>query len=414
MTYIKPETGSNQSSSVKQILTQGFSAAQQQNWLEVINQLKLLPQNKAKEFCLADEDWYKAWDLALKMLVRADFQHKWAITKLLPLFGSKIVPPLNTLVLDDTLEVEVRWFICKILGNFPEQTVILTLVKLLQQTTDTELIAIAEKTLIEIGDRAIDALVDLLSQPEHRPLAVRALSYIRTPPTITPLLKVTSDPAPELRTISIKALGSFHDDRVPPVLIAALQDRASNVRKEAAIALGFRPDLCQELNLVTCLKPLLYDLNLEVCRQAAISLGRMKQEKAIVVLSEVLQTDTTPVGLKSDVVKALGWSETTWAVSCLQQALIDASEPIIQDIITTLGRISAPELKLKSARILLDFWHDRDRQYSPQTKQNLAISLGELRDNLARPILQQLAQDSDRKVKLHAICALKKLPSQID
>ena len=29
-----------------------------------------------------------------------------------------------------------------------------------------ELIAIAGKTLIEIGDRAIEALIDLLSQPE--------------------------------------------------------------------------------------------------------------------------------------------------------------------------------------------------------------------------------------------------------
>ena len=169
MTYIKPEAASNQSSLVKEILEQGSQAAQCQNWLEVSNQLKLLPQGKtsteAKLFLLESEDWHTAFDLAMKMLVQADFQHKWEITKLLPLFGSEIVTPLSTLVKDETVEAEVRWFICKILGDFPNQAVILTLVELLQQTTDRELIAIAGKTLIKIGDRAIDALVDLLSQP---------------------------------------------------------------------------------------------------------------------------------------------------------------------------------------------------------------------------------------------------------
>ena len=410
MTYIKPETVSNQSSSVKQILIQGFSAAQKQNWLEVTNQLQLLPQSKT-EFLLAGEDWHRALDLGLTMLTQADFQHKWAVAKILPLFGTKIVPLLCTLVLDETVEAEVRWFICKILGKFPERAVILTLVKLLQQTTDSELIAIAGKTLIEIGDRAIDALVDLLSQPEHRLLAVRSLSYIRTTSSIAPLLQVACDRDSELRTIAIKALGSFHDRRVPPILVTALQDKASSVRKEAAIALGFRPDLCQKLNLVAGLKPLLYDLNLEVCRQAAISLGRMKQDAANTALFEVLQAHTTPVNLKFDLVRALGWSAIASGISYLYQALANASEPVIQEIITTLGRTSTPELKPQAARLLLDFWHNRDRQYSPQTKQNLATSLGELRDNSTRQVLQQLVEDSDRKVKLHASCALKKLSS---
>ena len=407
MTYIKPETVSNQSSSVKQILIQGFSAAQRQNWSEVSDRLQLLPQSK-KEFLLTDEDCDRALDLALIILTQADFQQKWAAIKILPLFGAKIIPPLRTLVLDETVDVEVRWFSCKVLGKFPDRAVILTLVELLQQTTDSELIAIAGKTLIEIGDRAIDALVDLLAQPEHRLLAVRSLSYIRTASTIAPLLHIASDPDSELRTIAIKALGSFHDRRVPPILVTALQDTASNVRKEAAIALGFRPDLCQQLDLVAGLKPLLYDLNLEVCRQAAISLGRMKQDAANTALFEVLQADTTPVSLKSDLVRALGWSEIGSGIFYLDRTLANASEPLIREIITTLGRTSTPKLKTQAARSLLDFWQKR-RQYSPQTKQALATSLGELRDNSTRQVLQQLAEDSDRKVKLHASCALKKL-----
>ena len=412
MTYIKPESTSNRSYIVKPILERGLEAAKRQDWLEVSNQLKLLPQSetssKTKLLDLAPSDWDLAFKLALKMLVAADFQHKWEITKLLPTFGSQIVVPLCTLVIDETIEGQVRWFICKILGKFPQTRVILTLVELLQQTTDRELIAVAVKTLIEIGDPAIEALIDLLSLPEHRHLAVQSLSYIRTASTIEPLLEVTTDEEPELRTIAIAALGSFHDRRIPPVLVAALEDKASSVRKEAATALGFRPDLCQKLDLVAHLQPLLYDLSLEVCRLAAIALGRMRQEVANTSLFEALQADTTPLSLKLDLVKALGWSEMASGVDYLHQALSQGSEPVMREITTVLGKISTPDLKPQASLALIDFWHSQGA-CSPSIGQILATSLGELRHEAAVPVLQELSQESDRKVQLHAVCALKKL-----
>jgi HEAT repeat protein len=428
VTYIKPETVSNQSSLIKAILNQGFEAAQRQNWLELSHQLQLLPQSNIqpkKLWLLKGSDWQKAFDLACKMLVQADFQHQWSITKLFPRLGVKIVTPLGTLLLDETLEPEVRWFICQILGDFPNPEVVLVLVQLLQQTTDSELVSIASKTLIKIGNQpktigsqqAIDALVNLLSQSKYRQLAVESLAYIRTAETIAPLLNIATDRDPELRTIAIEALSSFHDRRIPPILLNALQDKASSVRKAAAIALGFRPDLCQELNLVAHLQPLLKDLNLEVCRYAAVSLCRMRQESATSALYEVFQTDHTPIELKSELVKALGWSETSSAIDYLQQALTQGNELITQEIITILGRITTPELKSQSARVLADFWQ-HNQLCSPQTRQILATSLGELGDQEAstrrysgRSILEQLALDRDRKVKLHALAALKKLSS---
>ena len=406
MTYIKPEAANR--FLVRQILNLGSTAARQRNWLEVSNQLKLLPQSKAKLFLLEPEDWHTAFHLALRMLVEADFQHKWEITKLLPLFGEEIIEPMCTLALDETIEVEVRWFICKVLGKFPDRRVILTLVKLLQQTTSNELITIAEKTLVEIGDRAVDALIDLLSQPKHRILAVRALSYIRTSQTIAPLLEISTAEEPELRTIAIAALSSFHDARIPPVLIAALQDRASSVRREAAIALGFRCDLCQELNLITQLQPLLYDLDLEVCRQTAIALGRMKQPEATTALFDVLQADTTPAGIKTDLIKALAWSENASAIGYLEQGLNQASELVVREIIVVLGRITTPELKPLATKALTNFWQN-NRQCCSEVKQTLATSLGQLRCNCARQVLEEIARDSDRKVKLHALSALRKL-----
>ena len=407
MTYIKPET-TNQSLLVRHILNLCSTAAQQQNWLEVSDQIKLLPQSRTKLFLLEPEDWHTAFSLALRMLAEADFQHKWEITKLLPLFGEKIIEPLCNLALDETIEVEVRWFICKVLGKFPHRRVVLTLVKLLQQTTSSELIAIAEKTLIEIGDRAVDALIDLLSQPEQRVLAVRALSYIRTSQTIAPLLEIATAEEPELRTIAIAALSSFHDARIPPVAIAALRDRASSVRKEAAIALGFRSDLCQELGLIAQLQPLLYDLDLEVCRQTAIALGRMKHPEAATALYDVLQANTTPVTLKSDLIKALAWSETASAIGYLEQGLNNGSELIVREIITVLGRTTRSELKPLAARVLIDFWQN-NRRCSSTIKQTLATSLGQLRCNEARQVLEVIVEDGDRKVKLHALAALRKI-----
>lgn len=415
MNHIKLETVENQlPSSIKQILNLGLVAAQQEDWLLVNNYLKLLPQgetnNKTKLFILGQENWQVAFELALLMLTQADFQHQWEITKLFPRFGKDIIPPLTTMLKDEALEVDVRWFICQILGQFANETVVLTLVELLQQTTDSELIAIAGKTLSKIGNSAITALVNLLTQPEYRFLAVQSLCYIRTVETIDPLLQVVLDPDPKLRTIVIKALGSFHDRRIPPVLITALQDINYNVRKQAAIALGFRPDLCHEFNLVGHLQPLLYDLNLEVCRQGAVSLGRMKQDTATTALFEVLQADTTPVSLKVDLVKALGWSEIISATNYLQQAITNSDELVTQEIITVLGRINAPGLKHQATQVLVDFWHDEDEQpYSPQIRQALATALGELRCNCAQQTLEQLAQDEDRKVQLHALSALKKL-----
>ncbi len=417
MTDIKPEVSHKPLNPIQTTLGLGLAAAQQQNWLSVNNYLKELPQTKSQsgknKFLLNQQDWQTAFDLAIMMLLEADFQHKWSIVKLLPWFGEDIISTLTTLVKDPTTEGDVRWFICQTLGNFSNGAVILTLVELLDSTNDQELVAIAGKTLTKIGDNAIDALQDLLTKPQHRSLAVQSLYYIRTAKTIEPLLEVANDPQPELRAIAIKALGSFHDSRIPPIAIDALQDKASQVRQEAAIALGFRPDLCDDLDLVNHLHPLLFDFDLEVCRQAAVALCRMKNKTATAALSEVLQAETTPINLKLDVVKALGWSEISSAINYLEKALSNSMAAVTAEIITVLGRTTIRELKPQAAQVLVKFWQNQSQQLElPLLRQALATSLGELRCGCGRETLEQLAEDSDRKVKLYAVSALKKIPAE--
>ena len=415
MTYIKPETALNPSlSSVRAILHLGTKAAQREDWLTLSNYLKQLPQkqngNKTQEFDLNKDDWNTALNLALSILIKADFTHKWSITKLLPCFGEEIIPISIALVRDETVEADVRWFVCQTLGNFSQPEVVFALVELLDSTTEKELIAIAAKTLTRIGDYAIDALQKLLTQPQHRVLAVQSLYYIRTAKTIEPLLEIAENYNSELKAIAIEALGSFHDCRIPPILIKALQDKASDVRQKAAIALGFRADLADELELVKHLSPLLFDFNLEVCRQAAISLSRMKDKTATAAIFEVLQSDITPVKLKLDLVKALGWSEIDSSIDYLAKTFSYSVPEVTVEIITVLGRTNKAELKFQAARTLVDYWNSNSSQLElSQIKQSLATSLGELRQECGRKILEQLRQDSDRKVKLYAVSALKKI-----
>jgi HEAT repeat protein len=141
----------------------------------------------------------------------------------------------------------------------------------------------------------------------------------------------------------------------------------------------------------------------------------MQQLTATKALFEVLQADTTPISLKSDLVKALAWSNLSSGISYLEQALTNASELIIQEIIVVLGRTSTPKLKDQSVQVLINFWQQQlssPPSLSPNLRQTLATSLGALRDRSAQPVLEQLVTDSDRKVQLHALAALKKLSSE--
>ena len=413
MTYYQSEINDKlyrSSSYIKQILNLGLEASARHDWLSVVNQLRLLPLAKqsGKTFALPEDNWNIALKLAIDVLLLGDFQEKWEVSKIFPLFGCKIIQPLIVILEDEALEVEVRWFTCRILGKFSEREVIVALIKLLQQT-EPELIDIASQTLTSIGTAAIDALVQLLPQSEYRLLAVQSLACIRRSETITPLINVVNDPDAKIRTIAIEALGSFHDSRIPPILITALQDTASSVRKQAAIALGFRQDCCHELNLVKHLQPLLYDLNLPVCRQAAISLSRMQTHSAVTALFEVLQSSCATIELQIDIVRALGWSEIKQGVDYLGEALKFTIIPVSQEIITVLGRISSPQLQLIATQILVNFCHGSNQTSTPQIKQALALSLGELKNHQAKKTLEIMAADENQIVRLHAIAALKKL-----
>ena len=386
--------------------------AEAHNWLEVNYYLQQLPifATKSSFDKLDRSTQEQILQLALTVLINGDFQQKWNVAKLFPTIKNCAIAPLIELLDNETIDTETQWFTARILGHFPEQRVVVALAKLLENTPEPDLIAIAAKSLAKIGTPAIETLISLLEKPEYRLVAAKSLAYIRLATVIPALLELVKDENPEIRLLAIEALGSFHEREITTVIIKALKDTNSMVRKEAVIAIGFNRDFCQELDLVTHLQPLLYDLNLDVCRQTAISLGRMGNESATIALNEALISPNTPLVVKLDLVKALAWSEIALALEYLQEALKTESDLVCQTIITVLGRISVPELRLKAIAILRDFWDScPPHQMDFETKKALAMALGELQAVTEQSILEQLAQDEVKMVRLYALSSLKKI-----
>ncbi|MEO6862325.1 MAG: HEAT repeat domain-containing protein [Microcoleus sp.] len=422
------------------ILEQAQVAADRQNWPLLVECLQQVTANRSQQ--PEEQILEQAVSLAIQALECGDFQDRWEIAKVLPNLGNGAIAPLIALLEDEDADTEPRWFAARILGKFDSPEVIAALVKLIENS-DAELSQIAAETLGNFGPTAIESLATLLQQEDSRQFATAALAQIRRTETIAPLLSVVTDSQVAVRVAAIEALSSFHDDsRIPPILIAALKDPATAVRKEAVRALGVRAYLDAELDLVSLLKPLLSDIRLEVCQEAAIAIGRLKTDAAAYSLFELLRSPTTPLELQIETVRALGWSETAAALEYLQivlsgrsaaglerealknnntnnnsipiahqnQLIHNINPAVCQEIVTVLGRVEKPELKAKAAEIAIDLLEsNHPAVQSAQIKQYLALALGQLGDMRALDVLIQLLADGDNSVRLHCTAALKRL-----
>ncbi|TVQ48896.1 MAG: HEAT repeat domain-containing protein [Gloeocapsa sp. DLM2.Bin57] len=351
-------------------------------------------------------------DLSLTILAQGDFQQRWDVAKIIPKLGTIAIEPLLTILEDEQQDFEVRWFAGKILANFPEPEVIIAVVNLLVTTEVEELQEIAAMTLASFSKRAIAPLVTLLSYPQYRLLATRALAQIRTREVIEPLLTVVKDTNVNVRVIAIEALGSFGAPTLTPILLDALTDLAAVVRKEAVIALGLRVSVREEEELIRALQPLLQDVSLEVCQQTAIALSKFSDPLAATVLFSTLESPLTPLPLQLTIIQSLAWLETAQSLNYLQQSLSLLEQPAISEIITVLARIQSITLKNQAGVILTEFAQSNSPLLTDTTiKQTLAYSLGQLNLTSTLPILENLAKDRNTGVRLHARNAIDKIQS---
>jgi HEAT repeat protein len=394
---------------INQLLTQARVAYEASDWSLLIHSLQQLMEVDAKHPEIA-ECQENLLELALSILEIGDFGQRWDITKVFTYLGSISIPPLVAILEDDTADEELRWYAVRILGELKNTDVILPLVELLQSTDNEELQAMAASVLGQLGTEAIFWLSQLLVDEKTRLLATRSLCYIRNTSTITPLLSVVKDSSVEIRAAAIEALTSFHDERVIDVLLLAINDEASTVRREAIVGLGFRPDLRDKFDLVARLQPKLNDSNLEVACAAAVSLSRMGCDTAAYHLYRLLVSSNTPVKLKMEATRALSWVRTISGLEYLQQALNEVeSIKLWQEIVTVLGRVQLPHLTVKATEILLEILQSHPGIEIGSFRCAVALSLGQLGTKLAIEPLESLQKDNDLQVRLHALASLRNL-----
>ncbi|OUL33677.1 HEAT repeat domain-containing protein [Nostoc sp. 106C] len=400
---------------INQLLVQAQIAHDAADWSLLIQYLQqlILKQDSTNPEIVKNRE--QMLELALSILEFGDFQQRWEIAKVFLQLGNIAIPRLIKILEDEDAEEEVRWYAARILSEFKHPDTIAPLVQLLKSSDSQELKAMAATALGEMDTLAIAALSELLSDDDTRLLAVRSLSYIRRTEVIAPLLSVIQDPQAAVRAAAIAALSSFHDQRIPPLLIKALDDFATPVRLAAVQGLGFRSDLCETLDLVTQLQPRLYDLNEDVACAAAIALARMGGDNAAKYLFEVLFLPNQSIKLQLETIRSLSWLGTSSSLEYLQQALNQSlSETLWQEIVTVLGRVQQPELTAIATEILLKML----RLKHPATeianiKSAIALSLGQLGQIQAIESLILLLADPNKSVRLHAIAALKNLAPEV-
>ncbi|WP_199249090.1 HEAT repeat domain-containing protein [[Phormidium] sp. ETS-05] len=414
------------------LIEEAYSAAAKDNWSLVMQCLqqfwaagagmKLKPQRGRRPQGTSDlSDQEALLELALKVLVNGDFQERWEVASFFPKLGNVAISPLLAILEDERADLDLRWFAGRILSQFEDPAVVAALVLLLDDDGDEELSEMATLALANIGDQAIASLAKLLEEPTSVALAVSCLERIRSSGTIGPLLQVVNHPDSIIRTKAIDALHSFDDPRIPPVLVAALNDTAAPVRKSAVIGLGlccshnsqhYPPDA----DLVQLLKARLWDFNLEVCQQAAIALSRLGTDTAAAAIFELFQSVATPVPLQVTAARSLHWMATPTALKYLEQILCQTRETeVFREIITGLGLIESAELTPIALQIItpaLQNYHPHSPIHDSTIKISVAWAIASLteRSQLQPPelteALHHLLTDPDTRVQLHVRHAL--------
>ena len=369
-----------------------------------------------------------------------DFKQKWNSAKLIVREGDSAIAPLLELLNDPTVDSETHWFTIRALGHFPGPEVIAAIAEQIDNTTyyvnrtaeqATELSAFAIETLAAMGPVTITVLSQLLQNPQRRLLAAKALNQVRSSGVIPAMVSVVGDENANVRYYAIDALGSFHSSAVTPVLLSALGDPATAVRKAAVMALGRRHDLPARHQISQMLQPLLWDIDVSVCCQTALALGRLGDEDSLDALQRILMSIHTPVALRIDTVRALEWycdrvavateqstqrafTILTYAFKTFATTEADDSElftaqektQILVAIVRVLGDMGQVALSEKATHSLIE---QLQSQPSDAVVQAVIMALARLGLPQAFDALLPLLKHTADAIPIHTIAALKRL-----
>ncbi|HEV8482225.1 MAG TPA: HEAT repeat domain-containing protein [Blastocatellia bacterium] len=191
----------------------------------------------------------------------------------------------------------------------------------------------AALALAEIGDEAIEPLINNLRQPDlhARKNSAFALGLIKNPHTVEPLIDSLRDASWQVRSQAAWGLGLKHDQRVVEPLVTALKDGDWQVREQASWALGLQGDKRSVEPLSTALT----DVNDQVRSQAAWALGLKGDSNSVEPLMSALRDQSARV--RSQAAWALGLKGDKRAVDSLTGALKDGDANVRSQAAWALG-----------------------------------------------------------------------------
>jgi HEAT repeat protein len=374
---------------------------------------------------LADPDTFDALVKALEDMepeVRS-----WATQALAQLHNERAVYALSKIMLNDP-EPKVRSWAAQALGRLEDTRAVAALMIDLEYDPDAN---VRSDTLRNLGNfrrlNFIDFITKALRDPEAqvRLEAVRVLGTLHHPRAVGPLARALhEDSEPSVRQASAEALSAFRFPEVAEVLIRALSDNDTNVRRYtvqslaklgaknaagplvkmlrddredskvrrlAATALGELEGI-EDGGVVDALFSALQDRTLqdpEMRLAATLSLGRLGDNRAVPYLTEAIQNGDADV--RHNAINVVGELEVPQIADVLRHVLEhDTEENVCIAAAEALGKLvpAAQETKDLLAKVMR-----KDRRI--KVRAIAAVSLGSLRDTHYLQALTEVLEEED-------------------
>ncbi|MGB3199843.1 MAG: HEAT repeat domain-containing protein [Nodosilinea sp.] len=356
--------------------------------------------------------------IAVAGLCAGDFHDRWDQARQVDDLGESALADLLAVLQDEDQDWEARWFAARALGKLDHPDVVVALIQVFASTPDDDLRQAVAAALAQIGVPAIEALTQLLGQPNHQPMAVQALARIHHPAIVPPLLAEFNRAQAAVRATVLDALGTFADPIILPMVQQGLSDPDTAVRLAAIRGLlslrwsrlnGSGELALSPTQMITWLTPLITDRDRGVAQQAIYALGRLSHPAAAAPLQRLLQAADTPDERRRYAVQGLTWQNTVPALEGLIEAWPSLATAVRLVLVQSLGSL-APALRPRAAEALVSWLDDL-----PATATNGALrccgvlALGQLGTPALVPRMRSLLDDPDPGVRLHAEAALRQL-----
>jgi HEAT repeat protein len=275
-------------------------------------------------------------------------------------------------------------------------------VKLLNDK-DEDTVLIAATALMEMGEKAVPALIDTLknAKGEARINAVHVLRLMgeKSKAAVPTLMDVLQDKDDDIRAQALWALSAIGPEAraAVPMLIAALSDKSRDVRYYAGSALGgVGPDAKAA---VPALLIALKDKEWLVRGRAAYALGRIKYDGKVVVPALVAALEDKEI--QSSAAWALGDFGPS-AVPALVVALGHTDDDVRGWSAVALGHIGVEAREAVPA--LIEVVKSRN---CTKSRSSAAVALGCIKSEVAIPVLIDAVKDNDADLRRVAAFALR-------